>query len=105
MDNNTPDTTDSANIRPLRLTRLRSIPYGGPGAADASGPKVPEYCRATPTECVPFFANPVSSMITTPSPTLARATIVAIRKRYKELRQIAQRSCPRLQHRHTASPQ
>src|ERR1700761_1829143 len=26
-------------------------------------PSWPQYCRATPTECLPFFGNPVSSMI------------------------------------------
>src|ERR1019366_1567941 len=26
-------------------------------------PSRPQYCRPTPTQCVPFFANPVSSMI------------------------------------------
>src|ERR1700676_1084157 len=29
-------------------------------------PAVPEYCRATPTECVPFLRNPVSSTTSTP---------------------------------------
>lgn len=30
-------------------------------------PAVPDYCRATPTECSPFFKNPVSSTTSTPS--------------------------------------
>ena len=34
---------------------------------DLMRPAVPEYCRATPTEDVPFFTKPVSSTIKTPS--------------------------------------
>ena len=30
-------------------------------------PAVPEYCRCTPADRVPFFRNPVSSAISTPS--------------------------------------
>lgn len=30
-------------------------------------PAVPEYCRATPTKCSPFFMKPVSSTASTPS--------------------------------------
>lgn len=29
--------------------------------------RMPEYCRATPTECVPFFRKPVSSTTSTAS--------------------------------------
>ena len=38
-------------------------------------PTCPQYCRATPTECVPFFTNPVSS--TTQATTGSFAVIAA----------------------------
>jgi len=42
-------------------------------------PTCPQYCRATPTECVPFFTNPVSS--TTQAPRGNRASSIGMETR------------------------
>lgn len=40
-------------------------------------PRVPLYCRATPTECRPYLGNPVSSMISAPSGAACATTNAA----------------------------
>ena len=41
-------------------------------------PRVPEYCRAIPTEQWPYLAKPVSSKIKTPSPSLGIRSMVSL---------------------------
>ena len=58
------------NLQNLRATQSRrSVPVHQLDKATwqlSCLPNIPQYCRATPTECLPFFGNPVSSMIHQP---------------------------------------
>ena len=48
----------------------RVTPGSDVGQEDPTLPSVPQYCGATPAECVPFLGKPVSSIATTPSGSL-----------------------------------
>lgn len=52
----------SINARPAGEAYARNTPIW----EFSIRPAVPEYCRATPAEVLPFFRKPVSSTINTP---------------------------------------
>ena len=53
----------SNNVRPALVAYARDTPI----YQFSIRPAVPEYCRATPADLVPFFKKPVSSTTSTPA--------------------------------------
>jgi thiamine pyrophosphate-dependent enzyme len=66
-----PKCPDASSVTACRLTATWQL---------LTLPKVPEYCRATPGEAFPLFANPVSSITHACGPTKSM-TIAAGRRR------------------------